>query len=81
MENNKEIQIIEAPAGYVFKPVGEGPFPGVVILHGSLGGWGDFWNEKDAPAWPVSLETRTAKLAEYFALNGIVAYHAMLSLG
>ena len=71
-----KFEITEAPHGFVFKPAGVGPYPAVVLLHVSLGGWGDYWNEKDAPNWLVGLQTRTAKFAEYLATNGIVTYHA-----
>lgn len=62
-----KIVCIKEKHGFIFKPKGDGPFPGIVVLHGSLGGWGDFWYE---PGWelPTGLENDTAKFARFCIL-------------
>lgn len=60
--------------GYLYRPDTPGPHPGILLLHGSEGGFGDFWKMPDEPALPTGESTYTAKLARHFATLGFVAY-------
>jgi dienelactone hydrolase len=61
-------------AGYLYRPTSPGPHPGIVLLHGSEGGYGNFWKMPGQPPMPTGEDTGAAKLAKYFASLGYVAY-------
>lgn len=48
MNENLKVRIKAGPmSGSVYHPAGEGPWPGVLLLHGSSGGWVG-WNDQKA---------------------------------
>lgn len=60
--------------GYLYIPEASGPHPGILLLHGSEGGFGDFWKMPDEPPLPTGEAKYTAKQAKHFATLGFVAY-------
>jgi dienelactone hydrolase len=64
---------VENPAypGYLYRPKGAtSPLPGILLLHGSEGAWGDYWG----PQSPVGEEAPAPYLAKKFAEAGFAAY-------
>ncbi len=60
--------------GYLYVPETPGPHPGILLLHGSEGGYGNFWSIPGEPPFPVGEAKSTAKMARHFASLGFVAY-------
>jgi dienelactone hydrolase len=60
--------------GYLYIPEAPGPHPGILLLHGSEGGYGDFWTMPGELPFPTGESKYTVKLAKHFATLGFVAY-------
>ena len=56
--------------GYLFRPNKEGAFPGIVFLHGSDGGSGNFWTPPGRGRYPSGKESITVRQAEAFTRRG-----------
>jgi hypothetical protein len=75
-EREKEIIVEKAPfPGYLYRPKDDAAHPGIILLHGSSGGNGDFWHY---PGTPSSADTDEnyfiPMLARYYAGLGYCAY-------
>jgi len=60
--------------GYLYQPSGEGPFPAMLLLHGSEGGNGDYWTEPGAESLPTGEAALVPMYARHFASSGFLAY-------
>lgn len=60
--------------GYLYVPDTPGPHPGILLLHGSEGGYGDFWSMPGEKSRSVGEAKYTVKMAKHFASLGYVAY-------
>lgn len=61
--------------GYMYRPdVKNKTFPAIVLLHGSEGGNGNFWQPPGFPQLPTGENTFTAQLAKHYASLGYVTY-------
>jgi pimeloyl-ACP methyl ester carboxylesterase len=61
-------------AGYLFRPKTDRPMPGIVFLHGSEGGNGDFWKYPGFSDAQTGKNSSNVQLAKYYASQGYVAY-------
>lgn len=61
--------------GYMFRPdTKDKTFPAIVILHGSEGGNGNFWQPPGFPSLPTGENSFTVQTAKYYASLGYVTY-------
>ena len=60
--------------GYLYPPSGEGPFPAMLLLHGSEGGNGDYWTEPGAESLLTGEAALVPMYARHFASSGFLAY-------
>lgn len=60
--------------GYLYVPDTAGPHPGILLLHGSEGGYGDFWTMPGGAPLPTGENGYVAKMAKHFASLGFTAY-------
>jgi dienelactone hydrolase len=60
--------------GYLYVPDTPGPHPGVLLLHGSEGGYGDYWSFPNEGPLPVGEDKGSARKARRLAEMGYVAY-------
>jgi dienelactone hydrolase len=73
--NSKMVQSVRpAFPGYLYVPATPGPHPGILLLHGSEGGNGDFWTMPGEPPPPTGEQGYVAKMARHFASLGFATY-------
>ena len=60
--------------GYLYRPNSEGTFPGIIFLHGSEGGQGNFWSSGNDDPSAIGELGYIPTLARYFAAFGYVTY-------
>lgn len=60
--------------GFLYVPDAPGPHPGILLLHGSEGGHGDYWNFPGEASFPTGESSFCAKLARHFSSLGFVAF-------
>lgn len=60
--------------GYFYVPEAPGPHPGILLLHGSEGGYGDFWTMPGEPPLPTGESKYVVKLAKHLASLGYATY-------
>lgn len=60
--------------GYLYRPKEKGTYPGILLLHGSDGGNGDFWYEPDQRPIRTGDCAILPSIARYYAIKGYVAY-------
>ena len=71
----KEVIKEKAPfPGYMYRPKDDAAHPGILILHGSDGGNGDFWHFPGKPPANVGEKAGTPQLARHYASLGYVTY-------
>jgi len=75
--SEKTVNIIEEKApfpGYLCRPDDDAPHPGIIFLHGSEGGNGDYWYYPGKPPVSVGKNAGFPILARYYASLGYVTY-------
>ena len=60
--------------GYLYRPREKGAYPGILLLHGSDGGNGDFWYEPNQKPTNTGACALLPLMARYYACRGYVAY-------
>lgn len=60
--------------GYLYVPDTPGPHPGILLLHGSEGGYGDYWSFPNEGPLPVGEDKGTVRNARRLAAMGYVTY-------